>query len=98
MAQWAAEKGAGNLWKKEFHYLHKDLFIPANFPSSDHRFAVWAIKSGTHLMAAEWGKGYQHCYKVVLLEHGVSVEHTMPYDSEGEDPCPTVNPIWHPPA
>jgi len=76
-----AEKGDGNLWQKEIHYPHKDLFIPANFPSSDHNFTVWAIESGTHLMAAKWGKSYQHQYKVVFLEHGVSVENTMPYDS-----------------
>jgi len=85
------EKGDGNLWKKEIHYLHKDLFIPTDFTSSDHRFTVWAIQNGTHLMAAQWGKGYQHQYKVVLLEHGVPVENTTPYNSEGEDPCPTVN-------
>ena len=91
MARRAAERGDGNLWAKEIHYPHQDLFIPADFPSSSHIFTVWAIKSGTHLMAAEWGKGYQHWYKVVLLEHGVPVENTIPYDSEGEDPCPTVN-------
>jgi len=91
MARRAGERGDGNLWAKEIHYPHQDLFIPADFSSSSHIFTVWAIKSGTHLMAAEWGKGYQHRYKVVLLEHGVPVENTIPYDSEGEDPCPTVN-------
>jgi len=91
MARRAAERDDGNLWTKEIHYPHEDLFIPADFLSSNHRFTVWSIKSGTHLMAAEWGKGYQHWYKVVLLEHGVPVENTMLYDSEGEDTCPTVN-------
>jgi len=91
MARRAAGKGDGNLWAKEFHYPHQDLFIPANFPSCNHVFTVWATQSGTHLMAAEWGKGYQHWYKVVLLEHGVPVEHSIPYDSEGGDLCPTVN-------
>jgi len=91
MARRAAEPGDGNLWAKEFHYPHQDLFIPADFPSSNHAFTVWATKSGTHLMAAEWGKGYQHRYKAVILEYGVPVERSIPYDSEGEDPCPTVN-------
>jgi len=91
MARRAAERGDGNLWAKEIHYPHQDLFTPADFPSSSHKFTVWAIKSGTHLMAAEWGKGYQHRYKVVLLEYGVPVENIVPYDSEGEDLCPTVN-------
>jgi len=91
MARRAAEKGDGNLWAREIHYPKQDLFIPADFPSSSHIFTVWAIKNGTHLMAAECGKGYQHWYKVVLLEHGVPVENTIPYDSEREDPCPTVN-------
>jgi len=91
MARRAAERGDGNLWAKEFHYPLQDLFVPANFPSSNHAFTVWAIKNGTHLMAAEWGKGYQHRYKVALLEYGVPVENSIPYDSEGEDPCPTVN-------
>jgi len=27
MARWAAERGDGNLWAKEIHYRHKDLFI-----------------------------------------------------------------------
>jgi len=91
MAQRAAERGDGNLWAKEFHYPHQDLFIPDNFPSSNHAFTVWATKSGTHLMAAEWGKGYHHRYKAVILEYGVPVVRSIPYDSEGEDPCPTVN-------
>jgi len=103
----AAEKGDSNLWKKEIHHPHKDLFIPANFSSSDHRFAVWAIKSGTHLMAAKWGKSHQHRCKVVFLEHGVPVEHTfflmwthsaVPCDSKGEDPCPAVNACLVPPG
>jgi len=91
MARRAAEKGDGNLWAKEFQYPHQDLFFPADFPSCNHVFTVWATQSGTHLMAAEWGKGYQHRYKVVLLEHGVPVEHSIPYDSEGGDFCPMVN-------
>jgi len=107
MARRAAEKGDSNLWKKEIHHPHKDLFIPANFSSSDHRFAVWAIKSGTHLMAAKWGKSHQHRCKVVFLEHGVPVEHTfflmwthsaVPCDSKGEDPCPAVNACLVPPG
>jgi len=60
MTRRAAERDDGNLWAKEFHYPHQDLFVPADFPSSNHAFTVWATKSGTHLMAAEWGKGYQH--------------------------------------
>jgi len=98
MARRASETGDGNLWAKEIHYPHKDIFIPTDFPSSNHRFTVWAIKSGTHLMAAKWGKGYQHRYKVVLLEHGVSVENTVPCGSEGEDTCPTVNAYRAPPG
>jgi len=91
MARRAAEKGNCNLWATEIHYPHKDLFIPADFPSSDHGFTIWAIKSGTHLMATKWGKGYQHHYKVVFLEYGVPAQNTIPCDSEGEDLCPTVN-------
>ena len=98
MARRAAEKGNGNLQNKDIHYPHKDLFAPADFPSSNYNFTVWAIKKGTHLMAAEWGKSSQHRYKVVLWEHGVPVENTMPYDSKGEDPCPTVNAYLAPPG
>jgi len=57
MAWRAVERGNSNLWSKEIHYPHQDLFIPADYLSSSHIFTVWAIKSGTHLMAAEWGKG-----------------------------------------
>jgi len=49
-------------------------------------------------MAAEWGKSYQHLCKVVLLKLGVPVEHTMPYNPEGEDPCPMVNAYLAPPG
>jgi len=41
MARRAAERGDGNLWAKEFHYPHQDLFVPADFPSSNHAFTVW---------------------------------------------------------
>jgi len=98
MARRAAERGDGNLWAKVIHYPRKDLFIPADFSSSSHIFTVWAIKSGAHLMAAKWGKGYQHRYKVVLLEHGVPVENTIPYNSEREDTCPMVNAYLGPPG
>jgi len=82
MTRRALEKGDGNLWEQHIHYVHKDLFAPADFPSSRHSFTVWAAKSGAHLLAAEGGRGYEQYYKVVRLELGVPVEYIIPYDDD----------------
>jgi len=80
MSRRALEKGDGNRWEQHIHYMHKDLFAPADFPSMRHSFTVWAAKRGAHLVAAEGGIGDEHYYKVVRLELGVPVEHRIPYD------------------
>ena len=98
MAMRAASKGDGNLWAKDIHYPHKDLFVPADFPTSDHRYTVWALKNGNHLMAAEWGNQHQYVYKVVLLEEGFTVENIIVDDDLGGHPCPTINACLAPPG
>jgi len=57
MSRRALEKGDGNLWEQHIHYVHKDLFAPADFLSMRHSFTAWAAKSGAHLLAAEGGRG-----------------------------------------